>query len=192
VPVVEGDKQKQVELIPFFRLHDARYMLYWPMASRTELTAIQQATAQQERARLALDALTIDQVTPGQQQPESDHFLKSERSEMGIHQGRHWRHAEGWFSYVLNDPAQEARRLQITYFSGDAGRHFDILINDTLIAEVNLPEKPGEEFYTVDYKIPPAIIDAARDGKLVVKFSARENSIAGGIYYLRLLREKIE
>lgn len=188
VPVVEGKNEKRMELIPFFRLHDSRYMLYWPMTDRTKLKERQQATAAAERERLQLESLTIDAVTPGQQQPESDHFLQAERSEMGIHQGRHWRHAEGWFSYVLNDKAQEAAAVKITYFAGDSGRNFTISINDTVIADVSLQAKPGDDFYTVDYPIPAKLIEAAKNGKLVLKFTAKKDSIAGGIYGVRLLR----
>jgi hypothetical protein len=188
VPVVEGKNEERMELIPFFRLHDSRYMLYWPMTDRAKLAGRQQATALAERERLQLESLTIDAVTPGQQQPESDHFLKAERSEMGIHQGHHWRHAEGWFSYVLNDKAREAIAVQITYFAGDNGRNFTISINDTVIADVSLQAKPGDDFYTVDYAIPPELVKSAKDGTLVLKFAAKKNSIAGGIYGVRLLR----
>lgn len=188
VPVVEGKNEKRLELIPFFRLHDSRYMLYWPMTDRTRLEERQQATAVAEREQLRLEALTIDALTPGQQQPESDHFLQAERSDMGIHLGRHWRHAEGWFSYVLNDNAHEAVALQITYFSGDSGRDFTISINDTLIADVGLQAKPGDDFYTVNYAIPTELVKSAKDGKLVLKFSAKQGSIAGGIYGVHLLR----
>lgn len=187
-PVMTGDKTHEVELIPFFRLHESRYTLYWPVASKTEFTQWQAANSMKEQTRLALEAMTIDQVNPGQQQPESDHFLRSERSEMGIHLGRHWRHAEGWFSYVLNDPKHAATTLRITYFSGDAGRRFDIFVNNHRIAEVELQARPGEDFYTVDYALPEALVDAAHDGKLVVKFAAKPGSIAGGIYHVRLMR----
>lgn len=187
-PVMTQDKEHFVELIPFFRLHESRYTLYWPMASKTEFNQWQAANSAKEQTRLALDAMTIDEVNPGQQQPESDHFIKSERSDMGIHLGRHWRHAEGWFSYVMNDPKHVATTLRVTYFSGDAGRRFDILVNDHVIAEVELEARPGEDFYSVDYQLPEALVDSAHDGKLVVKFAAKPNSIAGGIYYVRLMR----
>lgn len=188
VPVMEGETTRQMELIPFFRLHESRYTLYWPMTSKRQYEQWQTANSMKERTRIALDAMTVDEVNPGQQQPESDHFLKSERSEMGIHLGRHWRHAEGWFSYVMNDPERVATTLRVTYFSGDAGRRFDILINDHVLAEVVLQAREGEDFYTVDYPIPRALVASAPDGKLVVKFAAKEGSIAGGIYYVRLLR----
>lgn len=187
-PVMNGDVAGQVELIPFFRLHESRYTLYWPMVNKHKFEALKIENRKQEKTRLILDALTIDHVNPGQQQPEADHFLEHEKSDMGIYKGRHWRHAEGWFSYVMNDPDQAARVLRVTYSSADAGRRFNILINDQLIAEVALQTQKDKDFYTVDYPVPHALIASASNGKVVVKFVARENSIAGGVFDLRLLR----
>jgi DUF1680 family protein len=186
-PVVENGKAKTVELIPFFRLHDSRYMIYWPMSSRQQLQDMQQKTALEDAARLALAKRTIDQINPGQQQPESDHFLKFGNSEMGIHQGRHWRHASDWFSYLMNDPQQKAVALQLTFFAGDAGRSFEVLVNGKKIADIILQPQSNDSFYTMDYEIPAAVLALHKDGKHEVKFVAKPGSIAGGLYYVRLL-----
>ena len=113
---VEG--YDNLELIPFYQLHDSRYVVYWPQGSEEDLLA----RAETERDRLELEARTIDYVTPGQQQPESDHFFDGERTEAGIYRGRHWRHAEGWFSYQLRDPQGEASILRLEFTGEDAGR----------------------------------------------------------------------
>jgi hypothetical protein len=174
-----------VTFIPFFRLHDSRYVVYWPYSTPANLASMQARAAQDEAERLALDAQTIDQVAPGEQQPESDHFFKGEGADAGISKGRHWRHASGWFSYELTDKKAEARTLRLTYSTLDAGRHFDIFINDRLLAEVALDGAAPQEIYTRDYAIPAAMLGG---GKLVVKFVARQGSRAGGLYGLRLLR----
>jgi hypothetical protein len=173
--------------VPFFRLHDARYMVYWPYSTPGKLAARREQAAADEKARLELDARTIDQVAPGEQQPESDHFFKADGADAGINKGRHWRHATGWFSYDLTDKKREARALRLTYSTLDAGRRFDILVNGQLVAEVTLDAGSPQELYTRDYPIPPTAA-AQADGKLVVKFVARNGSIAGGLYGLRLLR----
>ncbi len=178
--------QDSVDLIPFYRVHDSRYTIYWPQANGDQSEARMRA----ERERLALDALTIDSVAPGEQQPESDHFFKGEGSEAGVHLGRHWRHASGWFSYDLRDPQHQAKFLRITYFGPDAGREFDILINGQRLAEVTLAEGKGADFYQVDYELPVEWVRAAENGVLTLKFEAKPGSIAGGIYGVRLLRDK--
>jgi DUF1680 family protein len=177
----------KVELIPFFRLHDSRYVIYWPEVTPGKLNEIRHKTAEAEAEKQKLAALTIDVVYAGEQQPEADHFIESENSATGVTQGRHWRDARGWFSYKLSDKNNQADRLRITYFGQDRGRHFSILINDQQVADVTL-ENRGSGFYTIDYPVPAAIRESA-NGSLSVKFVPAARSVAGGIYEVRLLKK---
>jgi hypothetical protein len=154
--------------VPFFRLHDSRYTIYW--------------TADPAPPPVA-DLLTIDQVAPGEQQPESDHQFNGEASETGLHEGRHWRHARGWFRYVLNNPRGEAKRLRLTLYGGDAARSYDIVVNGALVATVE-GSAPAAGFYERDVPLP-----ALPAGPVDVKFVAHAGSLAGGLYGLRLLRD---
>ncbi|MEG2899863.1 MAG: glycoside hydrolase family 127 protein [Massilia sp.] len=185
--LVHGADGSATEFVPFFRLHESRYTMYWQHATPVGLKAQQAANAAGEAERLALDARTVDQVAPGEQQPESDHFFKGEGIDAGVSNGRHWRHASKWFSYELKDPKQQAAVLRLTYARADAGRRFDIVVNGQLLAEVTLTGDAAGEFYTVDYPIPAALRDAAQ-GLLNVRFVAQAGSLAGGLYGLRLLR----
>ena len=183
--LVQGKQGGTAIFVPFFRVHDARYVVYWPYSTPGDLESKRAKAAEDEAERLALDARTIDQVAPGEQQPESDHFFKADGADAGINKGKHWRHASGWFSYDLTDRKGEARVLRLTYSTLDAGRRFDILVNGKLLAEVTLDARASQELYSQDYAIPAG---SAVDGKLVIRFVARDGSIAGGLYGLRLLR----
>lgn len=185
--LIYPDSFKDVELIPFFRLHDARYMLYWEVTDKEGLEERQQKLAMEEAERLALEKRTIDQVAPGEQQPETEHNFKGENTESGVHLNRHWRHAAGWFSYDLSDKKQEAKTLQITYFGLDSGRTFDILLNGQKLATVTSKGEHGPDFFTVDYPITDHFKPKS-EGVWEVKFKAHEGSVAGGIYGVRLLR----
>ena len=176
-----------IEFIPFFRLHDSRYMIYWPYTTPANLKKMQADTAAAEAARIALDARTIDQVAPGEQQPESDHFFKAEGAAAGLNKGMHWRHATGWFSYELTDKKGEAKILRLSFSTLDAGRKFDIFINNQLLESVTLTAEAPQEIYTRDYRLPPRLVADAK-GKLTIKFVAHPGSVAGGLYGLRLLR----
>ena len=175
-------------LIPFFRLHDSRYVVYWPQATEAEYVADSASVAAMERDRMALEAQTIDHVAPGEQQPEVEHGFRGEGSEAGVHRGRHWRHASGWFSYDLSDPYAEAALLRITYFGLDRDRTFDVTLDGVPVATVALDGTRGDAFYTVDYEVPAAALAEAEDGTLTVRFEAHPGSVAGGIYGVRLLR----
>ena len=185
--LVQGGAGASTEFIPFFRLHDARYVMYWPQSTPGAYAQTRAQTAAREAERLALDARTIDQVAPGEQQPEVDHLFKGEGAEAGLTKGRHWRRAKQWFSYQLSDPKHEAKLLRLTFARADAGRRFDIVINGQRLAEVELPNDAADEFYTRDFELPAALA-RGEGGKLDVKFVAQAGSMAGGLYNLRLLR----
>lgn len=77
--------------------------------------------------------------------------------------------------------------LRLSFARVDGGRRFDIVVNGERIAEVELPGDATEEFYTHDYPLPAPTVENGR-GKLEVKFVAKDGSVAGGLYGLRLLR----
>jgi DUF1680 family protein len=185
--LVHGGAGSATEFIPFFRLHDARYMMYWQQSTPSQLEQMVAANAAREAERLALDAQTIDQVAPGEQQPESDHFFKGEGADAGVNKGRHWRHATGWFSYELTDRKQEARTLRLWFARADKGREFDILVNGQLLTAVKLAGNAAEEVYARDFAIQGNVAQRG-NGRLVITFRAQHGSIAGGLYGLVLLR----
>ncbi len=187
--LIQGAKgEEKLQLIPFFRLHDSRYMLYWGRSTPAQQSLMRAELAQSEQARLALDAITIDQVAPGEQQPESDHFFKGDGAESGIAPAGRWRHARKWFSYELNDAKSEARVLRLSFSTRDNGRRFELLVNGQPVADIELASDAGQEaIYTRDFELPQDLVRAA-GGKLSVKFVAKPGSVAGGLYGLRLLR----
>jgi hypothetical protein len=185
--LVHGGAGSATEFIPFFRLHDSRYMMYWQQSTPSQLAQMVAANAAREAERLALDAQTIDQVAPGEQQPESDHFFKGEGADAGVNKGRHWRHATVWFSYELTDRQQEAKTLRLWFARADRGRAFDILLDVRLLESVKLAGDAADDVYARDFAMP-AGMTANANGKLVITFRAHPGSVAGGLYGLRLLR----
>lgn len=186
LPAAANSAGKAMQLVPFYTVHDSRYMIYWRYASPEKYENIKAELLQREAQRLALEARTVDQVAPGQQQPESDHAFRGEQTDSGLHRNRHWRTARGWFSYELRNPERAARQLRITYFGRDRDRAFDIMVNGQLLQAVHLNGEEGDRFFDVDYELPAAI--AQSGDRLTLKFVAHAGSTAGGIYYVRLLR----
>ena len=92
---------KPLELVPFFRLHNSRYAVYFRQTSEEQFKAIQEEMATAERKATELANQTVDLIFPGEQQPESDHGIQYEESETGTHKDRHFRRAKKWFSYNL-------------------------------------------------------------------------------------------
>ncbi len=178
---------KNLQLIPFFRLHESRYIIYWRTETAEEIQAMESRMAAEEAEKQHLDAATIDMVYAGEQQPESDHFVDSDHSKIGAFRNRHWRDASGWFSYILQDKKREAKKLRVMYFGADRNRNFKVLINGSVVATEKLDGSHGDSFFTVDYPIPTEVAKAA-DGVFTVKFEAEPNSVAGGVYEVRLMK----
>jgi uncharacterized protein len=176
---------QSLELVPFFQIHDSRYMLYWKVTTQGDLEKTLQVVKDSEQKKMALEEITLDQIAPGEQQPEADHNFKGDKTEAGVHQDRHWRHASGWFSYELKNKNREAKVLRLTYFGLDNGRNFNILVNNKIIANETLKGDKGNSFFDVDYHLPE---DIAKEDLLDLRFEAKEGSIAGGIFYIRLLK----
>jgi uncharacterized protein len=186
--LLQPAQYQNLELVPFYQIHDARYMVYFPVTTPQGLKARKAAIKEKETAKLTLEAQTIDQVAPGEQQPESDHGFAGEQTETGVFKDRHWRHARGWFSYTLKNKGQGPRRLRLTYYGKDKDRHFTISVNGQEIETVQLTGTAGDKFLEVDYALPAAMLEKAKGGELKVMFKALPNSSTAGIYYVRLLQ----
>jgi DUF1680 family protein len=180
------EANKNLELVPFFRVHDSRYMLYWRTVTPERYEKLVTEMAVQEKARLALEARTLDQLVPGEQQPEVEHAYRGEDSANGVSLSRSWRDAGQWFGYTLHGEKGGGGELVLTYSAGENHREFDLVVNDLVIATVKLSGRTPDSFTDVSYAIPDSA--ALADGTLVVKFVAKPGSRTGSIYGVRLLR----
>ena len=187
---VEPAAARGLELMPFFRVHDSRYMMYWRAVQPAEYASVVSRLRHDEEARLALEKRTLDRVTPGEQQPEVEHRVRSEASTTGTTLGRTWRDASGFFGYELRSVrGRGPLALQVTYFGADR-RQFDLAVNGRLLAAVSLEGRTPDRFVDVSYPIPADVADAAPDGVLIVTFTAKPGSRAGAVYDIRLLEQR--
>lgn len=186
--LIYPSKYTSLELIPFYKLHDSRYIIYWQKLTTDNLKTVLKKLDEDETTKQKIEALTIDAVTAGEQQPESDHFMESEQSSRGITNDRHSRSSKKWFSYKITDTNKKADQLQVTYHGGDKNRRFKIIINNQIIKEVQMAESRGDFFFTENYSIPAEILKDSK-GILTVKFQALEGSETANVFEIRLLRK---
>ena len=205
MPVIVGDKDKVIEKIqkvegkpltfklsgvypdtyegmilqPFYQLHECRYMVYWPVITEQELAARLEHLEQEEKARIALDAITSDKVVCGEQQPESDHFILMEESFAGDDEGVHWRETRGWFSYRLKNSGKKAVTVRVQY-QPDARRDAYVFINDVKIGVLS----DGQSVST--FSIPSDLQTAE---VLTLKIAKGEKRITPHVYEVRILKE---
>jgi len=176
---------KNLKLVPFYKVHDTRYMLYWPITSKDSVNQKEAELAGLDETYLKLAPRTVDQVSPGEQQPEADHAIVTDKSETGIFRNRHWRSAKGYFSYRMR-LTPNAKTLGVTYYGKESSGEFDIYVNDTKLAHVKLDGSGPDTFNTIEYPLPDSVKASGRN--LIVKFVAADGSSTASIYDLRLLR----
>lgn len=174
---------KTLELIPFFRLHNARYAVYFRQTSEEQFKAIQEEMAIAERKATELANQTVDLIFPGEQQPESDHGIQYDQAETGTNKDRHFRKAKGWFSYHLK-VKEEASRLIITLQKEDRNKVAILLNNEPLNVEPKVSETDKDGFITVSYLLPQKL----NAGSYPIRFSPNETEWTPAIYEVRLLK----
>ncbi|HAR37238.1 MAG TPA: hypothetical protein DCS09_00870 [Porphyromonadaceae bacterium] len=173
-----------MELIPFSSLHASRYIIYWPQATAEEASRIRLKMEQDEEERLQLDAATVDKVVCGEQQPESDHSIASEKSNAGVFEDTRWREAAGWFSYQLKNDDLKGKYLYVACFNNDRSRNFDILINGERVKTLSLTGGKGME---TEVLILPISEESAKKRTITVRFLATPGSRTAKITEVRLL-----
>ncbi|MBR2629953.1 MAG: glycoside hydrolase family 127 protein [Bacteroidaceae bacterium] len=126
---------ENMKLVPFYKLYECRYQIYFPLYSSAEWNEKQQKLAEAEKERMALEAQTTDKVYCGEQQSESDHFFASTNSWNGSDNGVSWRRTRGSFSYQMK--AADAKTIHIKGFTGDR-QSIRVSINGTEISSIRL------------------------------------------------------
>ena len=53
---------------------------------------------------------------------------------------------------------------------------------------MTLDGSQGNEFFDIDYPLTQELLQRNSKGKVHLEFRAKDNSIAGGVYFVRLLR----
>lgn len=179
------------ELQPFFEIHDSRYMMYWLALGENDYKAYMQKLADEEKARQALEARTVDKVNPGEQQPETDHNMEADVTEHGNTEGVFFRDARDghFFSYLMQTKGETNLSLQLKFWGQDEWRtsEFDIYVNDKLLCSVNNSHRwRTTQFKTVDYAIPSEFVKGKKE--IRVKFVAHKGKQVGQIYGVRLVK----
>ena len=178
------------EVMPFFEIHDSRYMIYWLALSENSYKGYLDDLARQEQERQELEARTVDKVQPGEQQPETDHRMETDDSYVGNSNDVFYRDARDghYFSYLMQTNGRTDLSLRLKYWGvGEWKSHeFDILIDDVLVKEVNNTGKYRiSEFKYETYSIPAELLQGKQQVR--VKFVAKPRKQIGEIYEVRLV-----
>ena len=178
------------ELQPFFEIHDSRYMMYWLALSENSYKSYLDDLAKQEQERQALEVRTVDKVQPGEQQPETDHKMETDRSQTGNTNDVFWRDASNghYFSYLMQTAGRTDLQLRLKFWGvGEWKSHeFDVFIDDQLLTSINNTGKYRiSEFKYETFDIPANMLQGKT--QIRVKFVAKPQKQIGEIYGVRLI-----
>ena len=181
---VVPEKYKEMTLVPFNTLYECRYMVYWPVVSQQDWQAKQDELARVEAERLALEQATADKVICGEQQPESDHFVKMQNVRNGDFNGRHWRMAnkDGWFSYNMRTNGYAIKSMQVIC-NGNDRTDASVIVNGKEVGTITPANSRTPQTFTFNLsKVAP------NDGILVVKFAPKNKDNTPMFYEVRLMK----
>ena len=183
---------EEVVLEPFSGIHDSRYIIYWPSMTQEKYVAVKEERERIEKERMILDQRTVDQVNPGEQQPETDHLMQTEKSGSNYYREESFRDAAngGYFSYDLLTGGETNLLLRVRYWGNEGGkREFDILIDNKLLLTENIVGKWNKkEFVEIEYPIPAAMVQGKESIRIC--FRSKADNTAGGVYHIRLLKQE--
>ncbi|HSQ24952.1 MAG TPA: beta-L-arabinofuranosidase domain-containing protein, partial [Pyrinomonadaceae bacterium] len=137
------DQLREVDLVPFYRLHRRTYAIYFDeYNSEGWKQKLAEVAAERERQR-KLEAATISFVQPGDAQKEKEFNQQGEESTLDRSTGRPGRRGKKWFSFELPIESNHLLAVVSTYFSEERGkRTFEILVDGQRVGEQTIERSP--------------------------------------------------
>ena len=187
----DNSRFANVELEPFFSLHDSRYAVYFLSLNSEDYAKMLEKIKADEAAALELDRRTVDAIVPGEQQPEADHKIQSQNSTSGNQDNKAYRTVRrgGSFSYDLYPDGNTGLSLSIGYWGNEnnQNRAIEILIEDMpFITEREFPTNGQSEIVRKEYQIPVGFYQGKE--KIRITFRAVDGAQAPRIFDIRFLK----
>jgi hypothetical protein len=187
----------RLQLRPFSTIHHARYMCYW--YCQTPQGYAQSDMAQNEAARQALEARTLDFVATGEQQSEAGHeYQYSDNSHSGSFRNEFYRDApqDGFIQYSLFNKSAQRENLSVLcrFTTIDAGRKAELQIDGVKVCDIDIPRQvqvSQDGFFNIEVPVPASLLVDKKGkvkSKIAVRLSANRGTLCPGFYYLRLLK----
>lgn len=180
-------KERDVDFVPFYRLHRHKYAVYWDLFTPAEWEKRAAEIAVDREKQLKLAAATVGFVQPGEMQAERDANMQGEDTSPERVMGRPGRRGTKWFSFDMPVDATQPMALVVTYNRDEwRERSFDILVQGERIGAQIIPARGPLQFFEVEYAVPEAVVK--NQTNVTVKFQATNGNEIGGVFGLRMIR----
>jgi DUF1680 family protein len=181
-------KEKDVDLVPFYRLHRRVYTGYFDLFTPEDWEKHKEAIAAERELQRKREAATIAYLQPGEMQPERDFNQQGEdTSPARAVMGRPGRRGTKWFSFDMPVDPNAKTSLVVTYHSDQRrARTFQVLVDGHKLGEQTLPESAIARFFDVEYPIPAELLKGKQ--KVTVRFQSVNDSEIGPVFGVRTIR----
>lgn len=182
---------KDVEFVPFYRLHRRTYAVYWDLYTPEGFTRKTGELALEKAKLQRLEAATVSFLQPGDPEREKSFYLQGEETAADRAMGRMGRRGKKWFSFDLPVDSSRPMALVVTYGTEErAKRSFEVFVDGQRLGEGTIerypPGSPSGRFYDVDYKIPVDLVKEKK--KLTIRFQATGGNETATVYGIRIIR----
>lgn len=187
-------RDKDVELVPFYRVHHRNYGVYWSLFTPDEWEKRStQYSVEQEKKR-KLEVATVAFAQPGEMQPERDFNFQGEESSPVRIMDRPARRGGKWFSFDLPVDPTHPMVVSVTYNNDEpVTRSFDILVDGKRIGQQTIERRSPEQvsrFFDVEYPIPADVVKGKQ--RVSIRFQATEGNEIAAVFGLRMLKADAE
>ncbi|TYP77444.1 beta-L-arabinofuranosidase domain-containing protein [Paenibacillus methanolicus] len=168
---------------PHFERYEDRYGIYFELIT-TDSAGYQKSILDAKEAGRT-EANSISFVIVANDQYELAANRQTVNSTVGVYNGKSYRDAlaGGWFSYDMEVTPGVPNYLFSTYYSGDAGRSFDIYVDDTKLLTEKIENKKPGDFYNQTRLITQSLVDASRT-KVVTETDGGGNQVERTVHYV--------
>jgi hypothetical protein len=180
-------KDRDVDFVPFYRLHRRTYGIYWDLFTPAEWNQRSAEIAAEREKQRKLEAATVGFVQPGEMQAERDANMQGEGTSPERLMGQPGRRGTKWFSFDLPVDPAHPMALMITYNHDEwQERAFEILVDGRRIAEQVIERRGPLRFFNKEYPVPAELVKGRE--KVTVRFQAAQDKEIGAVYGLRMIR----
>jgi len=180
-------KEREVDFVPFYRLHRHIYGVYWDLFTPPEWDKRAAEIAAERELQRKLEAATVGYVQPGEMQAERDANMQGEDTEPLRLMSRPGRRGSKWFSFDLAVDPTHPMKLVVTYNHDEwQQRTFDISVDGVRVGQQTIERRGPLRFFDVEYAVPAETVKSKQ--KVTVKFQATQGNEIGAVFGLRMIR----
>jgi hypothetical protein len=185
-------KPEDFTFAPFYSMVHSRYGVYFDLFTPAEWEA-KEAEYRAEEARIKdLQARTLDSMNIGEMQPERDHNLTQEKTDVREQNERGTRQPliGGWMEFDMKVDPDSACDLVLTCWGNDRSKpDFVILIGGKEVAADTLKDIRMNKYSDVGYPLP----ESATKGKTTVRvrIQPKEGKVGPTVAGARTVRRKV-